>query len=310
MKIGAVLPAGDVGHAKNAVDELIGQTRQARDAGLDSVWFTQQFDHDAITLAALAGREVPGIAVGTAAVPVYARHPLTLAALAQTAQAATDGRFHLGVGLGVRGLLEPAYGIEYPAPIRHLRESLTILRQVLDRERVGFTGRTVSARPPLPTAVAGGEDVPLIVAAMGPQALRVTGELADGTVTYLAGPRTLSGSIAPALLRAAEAAGRPRPRIVAAVPAVVTDDADIVRQIAAVHLGVYGSIPSYRKVLEAEGVSHPAELALIGDEDTVAAGIRRYVDAGATEVLIIHSGMRSSRERLRTWSMAGGLTSN
>ncbi|MCX4750451.1 TIGR03564 family F420-dependent LLM class oxidoreductase [Kitasatospora sp. NBC_01287] len=310
MSIGVALPAGDTAGARNAVDELIDQTRQAHDFGLTSVWFSQLFDHDAITLAALAGRAVPGIAVGTAVVPLYPRHPLVLASLAQTAQAATGGRFTLGVGLGVRGLLEPAYGAAYPAPIRHLRESLTVLRQVLDGERTSFAGRTVTARPPLSTSVAGGGGAPLLVAAMGPQALRAAGELADGTVTYLAGPRSLEGGIGPELREAAASAGRPAPRIVAAVPAVVTDDADIVRQTAAVHLGPYASIPSYQRVLAAEGASHPVELALIGDERTVEAGIRRYFDAGATEVVVVHAGMRSSRERLRTWALAGRLAAD
>ncbi|MDI5970914.1 TIGR03564 family F420-dependent LLM class oxidoreductase [Streptomyces sp. SL13] len=308
MTVGVMLPAGDTGGATNLVEELLRQTRQARDAGVGSVWFSQLFDHDAITLAALAGREVPGIAVGTAAVPLYPRHPLVLASLAQTAQAATGGRFTLGVGLGVQTLLEPAYGVDYPPPIGHLRESLTVLRQVLRGEQPRFTGRTVTARPPLPTAVPGGGDVRLIVAAMGTQALRAAGELADGTVTYLAGPRSLEEHIVPQLCRAAARAGRPQPRVVAAVPAVVTDDVEVVRQTAAVHLGAYASLPSYRKVLAREGVAHPAELALVGDEATVAAGIRRYFDAGATEVVVIHAGMRSARERLRTWALAGELT--
>lgn len=304
MDIGVGLPAGDTGGAANLVEELIGQTRQAYEAGVRSVWFTQLFDHDAITVAALAGRAVPGVGVGTAAVPLYPRHPLLLASLAQTAQAAVGGRFTLGVGLGVPQLLEPAYGAPYPAPILHLRESLTVLRKALDGGRVDFAGRAVVARPPLPTRVAGGAEAGLLAAAMGPQALRVAGALADGTLTYLAGPRTLERTIGPALRRAAAEAGRPAPRIVAAVPAVVTDDVDAVRQIAAVHLGFYSSIPSYRRVLAAEGVAHPAELALVGDEKTVEAGIRRYFDAGATEVVLNQSGIRSSRERLRTWALA------
>lgn len=309
MTIGVALPAGDTGGAANVVDELIGQTRQAHAAGVKSIWFSQLFDHDAITLAALAGRAVPGVEVGTSVVPLYPRHPLLLASLAQTAQAATGGRFALGVGLGVQPLLEPAYGVPYPAPIRHLRESLTVLRQALDGGRVHFEGRTVTARPPLPTAVAGGDDVALLVAAMGPLALRAAGELADGTITYLAGPRSLERTIVPTLGKAAADAGCPEPMVIAMVPAVVTDDADIVRQVSAVHLAAYATIPSYQRVLASEGVSHPAELALIGDEKTVEAGIRRYFDAGATEVVLIHSGTRSSRERLRTWALAGGLAS-
>ncbi|RKN05093.1 TIGR03564 family F420-dependent LLM class oxidoreductase [Streptomyces radicis] len=309
MTIGVALPAGDVVWHGNAVDQLVGQARQAADAGLTSVWFSQLFQHDAITLAAVAGREVPGITVGTHVVPLYPRHPLTLASHAQTAQAATGGRFVLGVGTGVRDLLEPAYGTPYPPPIRHLRESLTVLRQALNGERPLLEGRTVTARPPLPTAVAGGAGAPLLVAAMGPQALAVTGELADGTLPFLAGPRTLAERIVPVLTAAAAEAARPVPRIVAAVPAVVTDDVDVVRQIAAVHLGAYAAVPSYRQVLAAEGATHPVELALIGDEHTVATGIRRYFDAGATEVVLTQTGLRSPRERERTWHMAGRLAS-
>lgn len=308
MTIGAALPAGDLSGAANSVEELLVQTREAAAAGLRSVWFSQLFDHDALTLAALAGREVPGLAVGTAVVPLYPRHPLHLAAQAQTAQAATGGRFTLGLGLGVQSLLEPAFGFEYPPPITSLRESLTVLRDIFGGRRPLFDGETLTACPPLPTAVPGGGDVPIVVAAMGTQALRVAGELADGTLPFLAGPRALAEHIVPTLTKAAADAGRPAPRVIAAVPAVVTDDPGPVRQIAAVHLGYYGDIPSYRRILDLESAAHAADLALIGDERTVAAGLRRYFDAGATEIVLIQSGMRSARERLRTWRLAGSLT--
>ncbi|MDT0267354.1 TIGR03564 family F420-dependent LLM class oxidoreductase [Streptomyces sp. DSM 44915] len=308
MTVGVALPAGDTAGTTNAVTELIAQTRQFAELGGTAVWFSQLFDHDAVTLAALAGREVPGVRVGTQVVPLYPRHPLTLAAQAQTAAAATGGRFTLGVGTGVRGLLEPAYGTPYPPPIGHLREALTVLRQALDGGQPRFAGRTVTARPPLPTAVPGGAGTPLLVAAMGPQALQVAGELADGTLPFLAGPRTLAERIVPALTRAARDAGRPAPRIVAAVPAVVTDDPEVVQQIAAVRLGAYADIPSYRRMVAAEGASHPVELALVGDERTVTAGIRRYFDAGATEVVLTQTGLRSTSDRLRTWHLAADLT--
>jgi F420-dependent oxidoreductase-like protein len=307
MTIGVALPSGDTDNAANIVDELIAQTRQAADAGLDSVWFSQLLGHDAITVAALAGREVPGIAVGTSIVPMYPRHPLLLSSLAQTAQAATGGRFTLGIGLGAKDLLEPVYGVPYPPPIRHLREYLTVLRQVLDGGQASFDGETISAHPTLPTAVAGAAPVPVIVAAMGPQALKVTGELADGTLPYLAGPRALSKHIVPVITKAAEAAGRPAPKIIAAVPAVVTDDVDAVRAIAAAQLGFYNTIPSYRRIIEAEGVSGAADLAVIGDEEMVAKAVRRYFDAGATEVVVTQAGLRDSEDRLRTWKLLGEL---
>ena len=309
MTIGVALPSGDTAGVANLVDELIGQTRQAADAGLDSAWFSQQFDRDAISLAALAGREVPGIAVGTSVVPIFPRHPLLLSSLAQTAQAATGGRFSLGVGLGAKDLLEPAFGLPYPPPIRHLREYLTVLRQLLSGDPVEFDGETVSAHPTTawPTTVAGAARVPVLVAAMGPQALKVTGELADGTLPFLAGPKAVSEQIVPVITKAAEAAGRPAPKIVVAILAVVTGDVDAVRAITAKQMGFYDAIPSYQRIIAAEGVSKAAELAVVGDEDVVAAAVRRYFDAGATEVVVTQAGIRNSEERLRTWKLLGEL---
>ncbi|MGV9365682.1 TIGR03564 family F420-dependent LLM class oxidoreductase [Amycolatopsis sp. NPDC003731] len=301
MTIGVTLPSGDTDSAPNLVDELLAQTRQAADAGLKSVWFSQlPLSQDAIAVAALAGRENPDLEVGTSVVPTYPRHPLLVASAALTAQAATGGNFTLGIGLGSKGFLGPVYGLEYPPPIRHLREYLTVLKQVFAGEAVDFDGETVQAHPLGPSTVAGGGDIPVIVAAMGPQALRVTGELADGTLPFLAGPRALSREIVPAL---------PGKRIIAAVPAIVTDDPDAVRALAVEQMGFYAQIPSYRRILDVEGVGHPADLAIIGDEKTVLDGLRRYYDAGATDVLVSQTGIRSSEERLRTWEVVNSFGS-
>lgn len=300
MTIGVSLPAGDTATTPNLVDELIAQTREAAEAGLKSVWFSQlPLSQDAITVAALAGREVPGIEVGTSVVPTYPRHPFLVASAAQTARAATGGRFTLGIGLGSKGFLGPVYGVDYPPPIRHLREYLTVLKQVFAGEAVDFEGETVTAKARGPSTVGG--DVPVVVAAMGPQALRVTGELADGTLPYLAGPRALSEQIVPAL-----PGGK---RIIAAVPAVVTGEPDEVRAKAVGQMAFYGQIPSYRKILDVEGVEHAADLALIGDEKTVLEGLRRYYDAGATDVVVTQAGIRSAEERRRTWEVVSSLGS-
>jgi len=301
MTIGVTLPAGDTDAAPNLVDELLAQTRQAADAGLKSVWFSQlPLSQDAIAVAALAGRENPGLEVGTSVVPTYPRHPLLVASAAQTAQAAAHGNFTLGIGLGSKGFLGPVYGLGYPPPIRHLREYLTVLKQVFAGEAVDFEGETVQAKPPGPSTVAGGRDIPVIVAAMGPQALKVTAELADGTLPFLAGPRALSERIVPAM------AGK---RVIAAVPAIVTDEPDEVRAKAVEQMGFYGQIPSYRRILDVEGVGHAADLAIIGDENTVLKGLRRYYDAGATDVLVSQTGIRSAAERKRTWEVISSIGS-
>ncbi|MFC4071711.1 TIGR03564 family F420-dependent LLM class oxidoreductase [Actinoplanes subglobosus] len=305
MSIGvAIGPTGAV----NYVDETIAQARAAQEAGLRNVWFGQRFDYDVAALAALVGREVPGLTVGASAIPIFGRHPVLVAGQAQTAQAATHGRFRLGLALGARSLVEPVLGVPFERPITRLREFLTVIRTVLETGQADFQGELISARTVLPTGLPGAETaVPLLVAAMGPQALRVTGELADGTLPNLAGPRTLSRHIVPALTKAAAEAGRPRPRVIAFLPAVVTGDPERAREAAERQLAFYDTIPSYHRVVELEGASRAAELAVIGDEKTVAAEIRRYFDAGADEVVVTQAGLDGPDGQLRTWRLLGEL---
>jgi F420-dependent oxidoreductase-like protein len=309
--IGITLPTGpeDRAGTPNKVDTLVSLSEEAAASGLGSVWVSQQFDHDALSMAAVIGHAVPGIGVGTSVVPIYPRHPVVMSSQAQTAQAASHGRFTLGLGLGVAQMVEQVFGVDASRPIRHLREYLTVLGSLLTTGAADFAGQTVRASTIMPGAVAGAQPpVPVLVAAMGPQALRVTGELADGTLPYLAGPRTLAEFIVPTITEAARAAGRPAPRIVLALFAVVTADADGVRAAAAQQLGTYLNVPSYRKVIEREGVAHPADLAVIGDEEDLAAAIDRYFDAGATEIVVTNTGINGADDRRRTWELLGALS--
>ncbi|MET9727008.1 TIGR03564 family F420-dependent LLM class oxidoreductase [Streptomyces zaomyceticus] len=291
------------------VDSTVRLAREARDAGLHSAWFGQSFAYDSPSLAAIVGREVSGLQVGTSAIPIFGRHPLLVSSQAQTAQAATGGRYHLGLALGTKHLTETGFGIPYERPIGLLREFLTALRPLLETGGADFHGELLTATTPYSAAVPGAEPaVPVLVAAMGPQALRVSGELADGILPFLAGPRALGEHIVPAVTAAAAAAGRPAPRIVALVPGVVTADAEAVRESAAEALALYERIPSYRRAVELSGASRAAEIAVIGDEETVAAEVRRYREAGATEVVFTATELSGEDDRRRTWKLLGELS--
>ncbi|WP_430378798.1 TIGR03564 family F420-dependent LLM class oxidoreductase [Streptomyces sp. B1-3] len=303
MTVGVALNASD---APNQVDATVQLAQEAAAAGLRSAWFGQTFGADSPQLAAIVGREVPGLQVGTSAIPVFGRHPLLVAGQAQTAQAATHGRYHLGLALGTKLLTETGFGLPFERPIARLREFLTALRQLTETGTADFQGELLTARTPVPARVPGAEGgVPVLVAAMGPQALRVSGELADGILPYLAGPRALAEHIVPAVTAAAEAAGRPAPRIVALVPGVVTDDADTVRAKATEALAFYEQIPSYARVIELSGAQRAADLAVIGDEKAVEAEVRRYRDAGATEVVFSLTEIAGEAHRRRTWALLG-----
>jgi F420-dependent oxidoreductase-like protein len=291
--------------AANVVDDVVSQARRAYDLGVRQVWLAQQFDHDAISLAGLLGAAVPGLGVGTSVVPINPRHPLIVASLAQTAQAASHGNFSLGLGLGAHEPERLAFGTSWPNTISRLREHLQVLRSIFDTGTVDFHGEELSASPAWPVTVAGGAQIPVYVAAMGPKALQVTGELADGTLPYLAGPRTIGEFIEPSIAKAAADAGRSKPRIIAAVPALVSADVDAARDFAAEQLSFYETIPSYQKVIAREGIASAAELAAVGPAESVARQLRRYLDAGATDVVLSPLDRTQPSEEL--WQLAASL---
>jgi F420-dependent oxidoreductase-like protein len=275
--------------AANVIDDALEKARAAHDAGVSQLWLGQQLDYDAIGLAAVIGTAIPGVAVGTSVVPINPRHPLIVAAAAQTAQAATHGKFSLGLGLGVPFFEQAVFGLTTNNTVRRLREYLTVLRAIRDDRTVDFHGSLLTAVDPsvLPVALGGAAPFPLYVAAMGPRALQVAGELADGTLPASAGPRTIEGFIAPTIAKAAADAGRPRPRIIAMISVAVTADVDAARAAAASSLARYDSIPTYQKVFAREGVSSAVDLAVIGSAETVAHRLTSYLDAGATDLALL-----------------------
>jgi F420-dependent oxidoreductase-like protein len=294
--------------SKNAVDHYVEVASMAADAGVGAIWISQFFEVDALSMAALIGHAVPDVAVGTAVVPVYPRHPLVVAAQALTAQAASHGRFRLGLGLGSPPLVERVYGTEVVRPIRHAREYLAALRSAMETGEVDLRGETLTAVAPMPVVVPGAEvPPPILFASVGEQSLRLAGELADGTFPYLASPATLAESIVPTISAAAASAGRPAPRIVMVVPAIVTSDVGGVRDRAAAHMAFYDDVPAARVSLRREGAAHAHELAVIGDEETVAAAIERYFEAGATEVSIAYTDIGTPEEQARTIALLGRL---
>jgi F420-dependent oxidoreductase-like protein len=305
------MPTGVVLHpnprAVNRIDDALAQAARAYDLGVRQVWLSQNNDHDAIALAALVGAAVPGLGVGTSVVPINPRHPLIISSLAQTAQAASHGNFSLGLGLGGHEPERRAFGTSWDNTITRLREHLTVLRSIFDTGAVDFSGSEISARPAWPVRVAGGTPVPTYVAAMAPKALQVTGELADGTMPYLAGLRTIEEFIEPAIAKAAAEAGRQKPRIIAQVPVIVSDDVDAAKNFAADQLSFFDTVLSYQKVIAREGVASAADLAAVGSTESVRQQLQSYLDAGATDVVLSGLAWTNTAAAEELWALAASL---
>jgi len=260
------------------------QVQRAADDGFASAWLSNIFGLDALTALAVAGNQVGGIELGTAVVPTYPRHPAALAQQALTAAAACGGgRLVLGIGVSHKIVIEDMYGYDFSQPVRHMREYLAVLLPLLERRQASFTGATVRANIGL--TVPGEGRVPVMLAALGTQMLRLAGQQTDGTILWMTGPATVRDHVVPVITEAAAAAGRPAPRVVCILPVCVTSDPDAARQRAARLFAVYGQLPSYRAMLDREGAAGPADVAMVGDEAAVRSQIEGLAAAGVTDYI-------------------------
>lgn len=280
MRRGLIVGATD--GPDGTIEGLIKAAQHAETSGFDNLWMANIFGLDAITTLALIGRETKSIGLGTAVTPTYPRHPTAIAQQALTTGAAAGGRFKLGIGLSHQVVIEGMLGLSYDKPARHMREYLEVLGPLLRGETVNYTGKQYRVNN-LTLAFPGMKPVPLLVAALGPVMLKIAGELADGTVTWMTGPSTLESYIVPTINKAASAAGKPAATIAAGFPIVLTNDVDGARQMIGKALQIYGMLPSYRAMLDKEGVAGPAELAMVGDEKVLRASIKRLEEVGVTD---------------------------
>lgn len=271
MRIGTMMGATGT----TTLDNLIDLARKVEAAGLDNLWMANIFGMDAISTLALIGREVPRIGLGTAVTPTYPRHPTAIAQQALTTAAATNNRFTLGIGLSHQIVIENMLGFSYEKPAKHMREYLEVLMPLARGETVNFNGEQYRVNG-VTLEIPGADRLPVVLAALGPVMLKIAGELADGTNTWMVGPNTMANHIVPGL-------GRDDATVVGGVPVVLTTHIDQAREQIAKDLVIYGQLPSYRAMLDREGVAGPADIAIVGDENALRGEIKRFEDAGVTD---------------------------
>jgi len=295
MRIGTSLAESS---GPQALRLLRDDMRRAADDGFASVWMANIFGLEALTALAVAGGGIDGIEVGTAVVPTYPRHPAVLAQQALTAALALGSRLALGIGLSHKIVIEDMYGYSFDAPAAHMSEYLSILLPLLHGDSVAFAGKTMRAGIGLSVPRTG--EVPVLLAALGPQMLRLAGERTAGTILWMTGPATVRDYIVPTITAAARSAGRPDPRVVCILPVCVTGDPDGARSRAGKVFEIYGHLPSYRAMLDREGATGPADVAIVGDEDAVASQIMALADHGVTDFVAGEFGKGDDAVRTRT----------
>ncbi|GAA1963038.1 TIGR03564 family F420-dependent LLM class oxidoreductase [Amycolatopsis minnesotensis] len=274
-----------------STDGIEGLTEAAR--GFDSAWTNQHpGGWDPLTLLTAVEGGPPEL--GTAIVPTYPRHPVATATEALTVQALTGGRLTLGVGPSHSWYIAEQLGIPYASPAGHTREYLEVLHPLLRGEHVRHSGRffTVDTR-----LTAKADPPPVLISALGPRMLEVARDLADGTIAVWVRPELVAEHLVPGLGAGA--------RIVVMVLVAVTGDPDGVRAAVARDFAKVAEMPAYRAVLDRAGLAGPADTVVAGTEAEVVRELRRFRDAGVTDLIVSGLGSPVDRARVRDVVLGG-----
>jgi F420-dependent oxidoreductase-like protein len=287
MRIGLMI-GPERGRYAGKVERLRADARWADEAGLATVWIPQIPDEfDALTAATLVGAETSRIEVGTAVLPVQPRHPIALAQQALSVQAVCGGRLTLGLGVSHHWIIGEMLGLPYDRPATTLRAHLDVLDQALAGPgTVDVDNELFQVHNPLD--ITDITPTPVLLAALGPVMLRLAGERSDGTILWLADERAISSHIAPRIRRAAAAAGRPAPRIVAGVPVCLCRDSDVDAAVARANrlLSEAEVSPNYQRMMEHGDARDVGDILAAGSEAAIEKRLRAFADAGATDVSV------------------------
>jgi F420-dependent oxidoreductase-like protein len=272
------------------LDDLV----SAEAAGFTSYWVAQVGLIDALTVIGSHGDTGSPMEIGTAVISTWERHPHMLAAQALTTQALIGNRLIVGIGLNHRPHVEQSLQLPWHKPVRHMLDYLAILDSLLATGGASFRGETWSFEG---EAVRPSDGVPkVMIAALGTQMLQVAGRRTDGTILWCVGPKTIRTHIAPIVNDAAAAAGRDEPAIVCSIPVWVTDDAAPARDFLGAILNDYASLPSYRAMMDIEGVEGLGELSIVGNEAFVREALGELEAAGTTDFTPVPMGGNPDEE--------------
>jgi F420-dependent oxidoreductase-like protein len=272
------------GRYHDKVAQLVAAAQASEGAGFHSIWVPQIPDEfDALTAAALMGDATSTVEIGTAVMPVQSRHPVAMAQQVMSTQAVCNGRFTLGLGPSHHWIVTDMLGLPYDKPARLVRNYLEVLNAALagpgpvDVENDDFCVHNPLDVTDLPT--------PVLVAALAPVMLRVAGELASGTILWMADERAIAEHIVPRITKAASGAGRSAPRVVAGIPVVLCErgEVDDARAWANRLLGHAEYSPNYERLLEHGDAADVGDLLAAGDEEAVVERLRSFRDAGVTD---------------------------
>lgn len=299
--------------------DALGWIERAERSGFHSAMLGCGHHMDPLMVFGLARERSERILLTTNIMPTFTRHPLVMAMGARTAQAALGGRLRLGIGPGHASIIEDCFGLRFERLIRHTDEYVSVLRQCFAKGHAKLAGETIRVDWQVDVEA---PEIPIFLASLGEQMLRLAGRVADGIVPWLAPPAYVRDTIVPTLRASAAAAGRAVPRIVMIMPCILSTDREEVRAGVHSYLAIYPRLEAYAALLQRCGVPDSEHAlrdgwtdAMIdavvphGDERALEASMRAYRAAGVDEIAFLPVGVGSDSRRSveRTWDALASL---
>ncbi len=282
---------------------------RAEALGYESVWIADTgAGPDAFVVGAAAAAVTSRLRIGTAVVPIYTRTPSVMAACAGSLAQLAPGRVVLGIGASSETIVDGWGGVPFTHPLTRMRETVTVLRQMLAGERVTFAGRTIRTRgfrlvspPPAP--------VPIHVAALMPPMLELAGELADGVVLNFFPLDALPRILEHVRVGAARAGRDPKGlEIVSRFQVIVTDDPPAARQAIRHMMGPYFATSVYNRFVAWCGFADEAREILAGwQQKDRGRNLMGVTDSMIDRIAIIGTA-DECRARLAAFAAAGVTT--
>jgi F420-dependent oxidoreductase-like protein len=311
VKVSAMLESGATGGSSPA--EIVALIRELEWLGFHRVWLPHNPPQgcDPFVVFALANNATDRISFGTAVTPVWIQHPHSLLQTAMTVQAATKGRFVLGVGVSDRPTVDGAWGLHYSRPVAYVREYLTLLGDLAHGGKTDRDLERLSAHAEYEAPE--GFSLEIYLSALNPRMLRLAGEMADGLIVYLMPPSYLAEQALDYVREGAAAAGRSPPHVTVMLPVIVTDQVGETRDGIDARFGDYfwGS-PSYEPMFKASGCRRPSDVAIVGDEATVTQRLAELTSYSFAEVAVVpwvvdadtEAGRRRTLTTVARWAQA------
>lgn len=277
-------------NAAEAVSTIVA----AEAAGVRQTWMIQTPPSpDTLTIFAAAAVQTTSVRLGTAIVPTYPRHPLTLVQQALAFGDLAPGRLRLGIGPSHQPTIEGTYGIPMTAPLEHLREYVEVLRAALWDGKVDHHGRFFKIKATLPRTPC----TPILISALRTGAFQLAGEIADGAISWMCPVQYLLEKALPALQKGAARSGRSVPPMIAHIPVALGKDRQEVLAASRKQIGRYARLPFYANMFADAGFPVDPDgtmsddlvdnLVVSGDEAAITSRITELLAGGLDELLVM-----------------------